>query len=181
MDGLRQAGGRAEMSSCDSARNAWFAAALRHGSPPAPDAAALAGIREIREGARSDAGGGACALEAAFLLEQYFGWPCISGVYLAGNGEPIALHTWNLLSGGGILDATADRFGEGHDIRTVLPGDPDWSRYRLEWTRDPQVSPHSGRAIGERKDSGEWAMFTKRLETMRSAAKLQKVRERHCG
>ena len=45
----------------------------------------------------------------------------------------------------------------------------------------PQGSPHSGRAIGERKDSGEWAMFTKRLETMRSAAKLQKVRERHCG
>ena len=52
---------------------------------------------------------------------------------------------------------------------------------RVKTSHKAQGSPHSGRAIGERKDSGEWAMFTKRLETMRSAAKLQKVRERHCG
>jgi hypothetical protein len=45
----------------------------------------------------------------------------------------------------------------------------------------PQGSPHSGRATGERKDSGERRMFAKRLEAMLPAVKLQKVRESHCA
>jgi hypothetical protein len=44
-----------------------------------------------------------------------------------------------------------------------------------------QGSPHSGRATGERKDSGERRMFAKRLEAMLPAVKLQKVRESHCA
>jgi hypothetical protein len=49
------------------------------------------------------------------------------------------------------------------------------------WGAGPQGSPHSGRATGERKDSGERRMFAKRLEAMLPAVKLQKVRESHCA
>jgi hypothetical protein len=98
---------------------------------PGPTPAALRRIAEIREMTRAETGGGPCSAAIAAAVERYFGWQRRCGVYLTDMGEPIAAHVWNVLPMGEILDATADRFGEGRDIRVVLPSEPDTTRYCL--------------------------------------------------
>ena len=98
---------------------------------PGPSAAALRRIAEIREMVRAETGGGPCSAAVAGAVERYFGWQRRCGAYLTAAGEPIATHVWNVLPMGEILDATADRFGEGEDIRVVLPFEPDVARYCL--------------------------------------------------
>ena len=94
-------------------------------------------VRAIREDCRQYAGcGGQCHAVADILMSKY-GWPSEYGVYLAPSMEPVGGdHSWNRLPDGSILDATADQFQEGHDIRMVPPGDPEQARFRPEWSPD---------------------------------------------
>lgn len=94
------------------------------------DSRVLRHIVELRETIRRDSGGGACAVAAAQALERSFGWPSCRGIYMSCAGEPISPHCWNFRPDGAIVDATADRFGEGNDVRLVLPTDADHRRYR---------------------------------------------------
>ena len=98
---------------------------------PGPTQAALQRIADIREMLRAETGGGPCSAAVASAVERYFGWQRQRGVYLTMDGEPIATHVWNVLPMGEILDATSDRFGEGHDIRVLLPHEAEAVRYCL--------------------------------------------------
>lgn len=96
----------------------------------------LAGIVEIREEVRVHEGSGGQCFFVAEVLQQRFGWEVGGGVYLARGGEPIGDHHWSVLPDGSILDATADQFCEGHDVRLVRTDDPEFARYRAEWHED---------------------------------------------
>jgi hypothetical protein len=105
-------------------------------------------IRVIRDQIRAEEGGGGMCHYVAETLAARLGWEDISGVYTSLQGEVICeAHHWNRMPDGTIVDATADQFGEGHDVRLVLPGDDDYPRYRLEWYQDwnpvetPDLSP----------------------------------------
>lgn len=107
-----------------------------------PDADDIRAIEKVRiEARRSEGGGGMCHMVSEWI-EDVLGWERVSGTYLSADGEPICGggHLWNILPDGAILDATADQFGEGHDIRVIEPSDPDWSRYDVEWYED--YNPH---------------------------------------
>lgn len=92
-------------------------------------------LRNLRHLCRIDnGGGGACHVISEFLENKY-GWMRFSGAYLSRDGEVIdSGHLWNYLPDGSILDATADQHGEGNDIRVITPNDPDYGRYRPEWS-----------------------------------------------
>lgn len=97
-------------------------------------AAELSEILDVRRSVRAaEGGGGQCAFVAEELLDR-FGWEIEAGVYLASDGSPIGHHVWNRLPEGAILDATADQFCEGYDVRVVEPTDPEFGRFRWEWT-----------------------------------------------
>ncbi len=101
------------------------------------DPAVVEAIRSIRRDCREDAGCGGQCHEVASVLMDRFGWESRYGVYLAPSMEPVGGdHSWNILPDGSILDATADQFQEGHDIRVVPLGDAEQARYRPEWSPD---------------------------------------------
>lgn len=93
-------------------------------------------IRAIRREVRIAAGRGGQCGEVAEWIYGRFGWTKVGGMYLSASLEPIGDHVWNVLPNGSILDATADQFCEGHDIRLVPAGSPEQQRYRFEWTAD---------------------------------------------
>lgn len=94
-------------------------------------------IRAMREKIRADEGGGGYCHWVSEWIENTFGWQRASGTYCAPNGDVIcSAHLWNILPDGSILDATADQFGEGDDIRVIRRDDPAFARYRLEWFDD---------------------------------------------
>lgn len=98
----------------------------------------IAEIEKERHAIRAAEGGGGMCHFVSEWIEHNFGWERASGTYLTPAGEVICGggHYWNILPDGAILDATADQFGEGHGVRIVEPGDPEWSRYDIEWYRD---------------------------------------------
>jgi hypothetical protein len=126
-------------------------------------------IRAVRHEARLDAGcGGQCGDVAEWICRRY-GWANIGGVYLSPSLEPIGDHVWNELPDGSILDATADQFCEGHDVRLVPPGSPEHRRYRLEWTADfnPDLAEHYPDLAGTQW-SGEFDLdWSRRLRAER--------------
>lgn len=104
--------------------------------PQHATAAVVAEIAAIREEVRrAEGAGGQCGFVAEILADRY-GWTAVAGMYLAPSLEPIGDHVWNVMADGTIVDATADQFCEGHDVRIVPPDDPAQSRYRSEWTAD---------------------------------------------
>lgn len=115
-------------------------------------------IRELREEIRiEEGGGGMCAIVSEVLYVEH-GWEIRSGVYTTKNGEVICeAHLWNVATDGTLIDATADQFGEGHDIRIIAPDDPDYPRYREEWYQDwnPDVAHDCPRSLGYSQWAGE--------------------------
>lgn len=103
-----------------------------------PTAADIAWIRNLRHQIRTEEGGGGMCHFVSEVIYNKFGWQQESGSYLAPNGDVICGggHLWNVLPDGAILDATADQFGEGQDIRIIEPDDPDYHRYSAEWYSD---------------------------------------------
>lgn len=94
-------------------------------------------IRAMREQIRQEEGGGGYCHMVSEWIARVYGWERASGTYCARNRDVIcSAHYWNVLPDGSILDATADQFGEGNDIRVVRPDDPEFARYRLEWSQD---------------------------------------------
>ena len=81
-------------------------------------------------------GGGACHLVSE-IIEAEWGFEREDGTYCTPDQRDICVgHYWNLLPDGSILDATADQFGEGHSIRLISPGDPEYTRYHPRFPRD---------------------------------------------
>lgn len=162
------AGFEAEMRSCDAARRSWYASALRGaGEMSAIGSVALDELRAERDEVRADEGGGAQALLVAHRIENYFGWPAFEGVYLSPGGAPVALHAWNVLPDMSVLDACADRFGEGHGVRAVAPGSPGWGRFRREW------AAHYNPSMADRHPELAGCLWTGRddMATMAAAAR----------
>ena len=87
---------------------------------------------------RSLEGGGGMCHRVARAVECRHGWAMATGTYTLADGRVIcgAGHCWNVLPDGSILDATADQWCEGHDIRTVAPDEPDYLRYRTAYDAD---------------------------------------------
>lgn len=103
-------------------------------------------IRNIRKKIRDEEGEdtGMCHVVSE-VIENKFGWPRWSGVYTAPSGDMIcSAHLFNVLPNGALLDATADQFGEGNDIRIIQPDDPEYQRYRIEFYQDynPDLADH---------------------------------------
>lgn len=126
-------------------RRPWRDARLNRGGKPAPiqpDGSPfpeqINRIRQIRDDVRAEEGEttGMCHLVSE-VIENEFGWDRWGGVYTASSGDMIcSAHLFNVLPNGALLDATADQFGEGHDIRVIQPDDPEYQRYRMEWMQD---------------------------------------------
>jgi hypothetical protein len=106
--------------------------------------AVLAEVRSLRERVRvAEGGGGMCHFVSEILASERR-WAQLSVGYLSLDGAMIcASHYVNVLGDGTLLDATADQFGEGHDIRIVRPDDPEYGRYRPEFYEDynPGIDP----------------------------------------
>lgn len=103
-------------------------------------------IRSIRKEVRDEEGvtSGMCHFVSEIIHNKY-GWTQWSGVYTDPNGDIIcSAHLFNILPNGALLDATADQFGEGHDIRVIQPDEPEYLQYRMEWMDDynPSQSNH---------------------------------------
>jgi len=71
--------------------------------------------------------GGRCGIVAEEIAVR-FRWREFYGLYRLPDGR-LEEHAWNDLPDGTILDATADQFEEGHDIRVVPSGHPEYRRY----------------------------------------------------
>lgn len=104
------------------------------------------------------------------------------GAYQTPAGQIIAVHRWNILRDGRILDATADQFGEGGDIDLLDTSHDRWLRYRpiytealnpktCDWLRarcyagcsdqqwqdlHPQLAPSTGWWLKDRKLFADW-------------------------
>lgn len=108
-------------------------------------------ISEFREEVRRINGGDGMCHEVSEWIEGEYGWERVDGTYCARNGDVICSpHYWNRMPDGSILDATADQFGEGNDIRIIRPNDPEQKRYRPEWYSeyhpdDPHYDPNHPR------------------------------------
>lgn len=72
-------------------------------------------------------GGGGCSIVAECIAKEY-GHHEDGGCYVTVDGRHIA-HLWNVLPGGLILDATADQFQEGDNVRVTSGNDPRYMRY----------------------------------------------------
>jgi hypothetical protein len=101
------------------------------------DAATLETIRRVRAEIRvEEGGGGMCHLVTEWLNGDH-GLGRLGVTYLDRTGEVvISGHYVNLLADGSILDPTADQTGEGHDVRLLRPGDPEYGRYRPEFDEE---------------------------------------------
>lgn len=104
---------------------------------PVLDDSFLDELRELRRRIRDDEGGGGMCHFVSECIQMEYGWQRFMGTYTAIDGDVIcSAHLWNILPDGSILDATADQFGEGHDIRIIATTDPDYDRYRYEFNID---------------------------------------------
>lgn len=106
--------------------------------------AVLSDIRSLRSRFREAEGGGGMCHAVSEDLGRSRGWTPLSVGYLSLDGTVIcAGHYVNVLRDGTLLDATADQFGEGHDIRVLRPGDAEYGRYRPEFYEDyhPGIEP----------------------------------------
>ena len=106
------------------------------------DSVNLEHIRKLRDEVRNDEAGGHWNPEhnggtcgtVSEEIEIKHGYPAVWGAYRTPhhpkwkNPE----HVWNKLPDGSILDATADQFHEGHDVRIVHPNHPDFARYNQD-------------------------------------------------
>jgi hypothetical protein len=123
---------------CDRARQAWFSGRSGQGARDA-DAATVADAAAIRNEVRDlDGLARGEAVQAAWLVECYMGWPMFEGVVLDGAGEPQRFHAWNVLPDGSVLDVSADLHG-GEPPVVAPPGSSAARRYRAEWT--PTYNP----------------------------------------
>jgi hypothetical protein len=138
---------------CDRARLAWFSGRARQGAMAA-DAATLADAAAIRDEIRDlDGLPRGEAVQAAWLVECYMGWPMFEGVLLGEDGSPQRFHAWNLLPDGSVLDVSSDLHG-GEGPVVAGPGSAAARRYRAEWTPayNPSLSSLHPELAGARWD-----------------------------
>lgn len=110
----------------------------------------IALIRQERHSNRlAEGGGGMCHYLSEYLANEY-GWRRESGSYLSAAGEVISGdgHYWNYLPDGSLLDATADQWCEGYDIRVIAPTSSEFDRYRWAFTLDYHPDFPTGGYLG---------------------------------
>lgn len=97
-------------------------------------------MTQVVEEIRTEEGlGGQCGFVAEILAGRY-GWEMYGGIYHSVNGRPIGDHMWNVHTlTGTIIDATADQFGEGAQVRVIAPSDPLQTRYRYAETDEQEA------------------------------------------
>ena len=119
-----------------------------------PDPAVLEAAKVLRDEIRAEEfGGGMCSIVGE-ALEAEHGWRRCGVAYVSADGEVICeAHVVNVLADGTIVDATADQFGEGDEVRVVRPGDPAYGRYRPEFYDDY----HPGISASAAAWAGDWA------------------------
>ena len=133
-----------EHFSLKESSRAMLAFTLRMGNQGTPQSLWNPKLRSMivrkREAIRiAEQGGGMCHEVGAWLHLKY-GWERLAVSYLDAQGRVIcAGHYVNALPGGALLDATADQFAEGHDIRVLQPTDAEYGRYRPEF--DDEINP----------------------------------------
>lgn len=101
-------------------------------------------IKAMRDGIRAEMGGGGMCHMVTEWLQGEKGLGRLPVSYLDREGVIISDgHYVNFLPDGTIVDATADQFGEGHDVRVLAPSDPEYGRYRPEFDSDynPSTAP----------------------------------------
>lgn len=104
----------------------------------------LDSVRALRERIRREGGGGGLCHVVSEELQSRRGWERVCVGYLSTDGGMVcASHYVCVLGDGTIVDSTADQFGEGHDVRVVHPGDPEYGRYRPDFSEDyhPGLEP----------------------------------------
>jgi len=110
-----------------------------------PGIATLKEIADLKVSIRADHVNTA-AVEVAWEISLQFGYPMAQGVVVTSDDEAIAPHAWNILPGGGILDAARDRFGWSAQPMVLTEQSPEFLSYRPEWTkiRNPSHFPPVG-------------------------------------
>lgn len=110
-----------------------------------PCVATLKEIADLRASVRADHAN-AAVIEVAWEISLQFGYPMAQGVVVTSEDEAIAPHAWNVLPGGGILDAGRDRFGWPSHPMVMTEQSPEFLSYRPEWTkiRNPNHFPPVG-------------------------------------
>lgn len=137
-----------ELKSSARAMHAYALELLRHDPHTARaqawDPALVPSLKREREAIRVDEGGGGMCHIITELLWDRHGWARMPVTYLDRSGDVIcAGHLICILPDGSLLDATADQFGEGHDVRVLTPRQQDYGRYRPEFDEDfnPRIAP----------------------------------------
>lgn len=99
--------------------------------PTALTAVDFAHMQQVTDRIRTEEGlGGQCGWVAEVLFNTH-GWAMYGGVYHSADGHPVGDHVWNVHEATGtIIDATADQFGEGAEVRVLPPEHPLYGRYR---------------------------------------------------
>ncbi len=91
--------------------------------------------------------------EACRAVERVFGWPMLDLAYLCPKGGVIsASHPVNVVGDGSILDVNADRFGEGHEVRLLHPGDAEYGRFRPAFSGERHPGTHPAEFVGLQQD-----------------------------
>jgi len=99
-------------------------------------------IERLRQEGHNLIGLGCCDF-VAYGIADVFGGDPTRGMYATLKGHPICCHFFNYLTGGVILDATADQFNDGgYAVRLVFPEDQNYIRYRPAFTNkyNPQLN-----------------------------------------
>jgi len=110
-----------------------------------PCLATLKEVADLKDSIRADHAGPA-VVEVTWEISLQFGFPMAQGVVVTREDEAIAAHAWNILPGGGILDAARDRFGWSDRPMVLTEQSPEFLSYRPEWTkiRNPNHFPPVG-------------------------------------
>lgn len=123
-----------------ASRTAWARFIGETGPLPALDREFLDRLLRERHECRLENGGGGCCHLVTEWLEHEAGLCRMAVSFLAPDGRvAVSGHYVSLAADGSILDATADQFGLGHDIRVLAADDPDYGLYRPEFS--PEWNP----------------------------------------
>lgn len=112
------------------------------------DDVVVEGLRALRAEIRMEEGGGGMCHMVTEVISHHHDVERLWVSYLDRVGEVIcAAHMICILQDGTILDPTADQFGEGHDVRILRPDDPEYGRYRPEFTQDYHPGHEDGTTV----------------------------------
>lgn len=150
-----------DMISCDNARRLWFCSRPGQASPEQIDDAI-----SLRMEIGDETGPRGRAIQIAYLVECYTGWPMFEGVALDRNGNPLCLHAWNILPNGSVLDTSVDLHSP--ELPCLAELNSERMRcYRREWTQDynPDLDKFTELAGATWSGIDDMTLITKSLDS----------------